>query len=48
MRRRRVAFVLTQDRGGPVDVTVALARWLADHRDTKVRMFAPPLPVTTT
>lgn len=41
MRRRRVAFVLTQDRGGPVDVTVALARWLADHGDTDVKLFAP-------
>lgn len=42
MTKRRVAFVLTQDRGGPVDLTVALARWLVDHSDTDVRVFAPP------
>lgn len=42
MTKHRVAFVLTQDRGGPVDLTVALARWLVDHSDTDVRVFAPP------
>lgn len=35
----RVAFVLTQDSGGPVDVTVALAVALA--RDAEVRVFGP-------
>ena len=42
MTKRRVAFVLTQDRGGPVDLTVALARWLADNSNTDVRVFSPP------
>lgn len=40
--RRRVAFVLTQDRGGPVDVTVALAVALADRPGFDVRLFSPP------
>ena len=39
---RRVAFVLTQDRGGPVDVTVALAAALAERAGFEVRLFAPP------
>lgn len=39
--RRRVAFVLTQDRGGPVDVTVALAAGLAEHPSFDVRLFGP-------
>lgn len=39
--RKRLAFVLTQDGGGPVDVTVGLARWFADQEDYEVRLFAP-------
>ncbi len=41
-RPRRVAYVLTQDRGGPVDVTVELARELDRLPDWDVRVFAPP------
>jgi glycosyltransferase involved in cell wall biosynthesis len=37
----RVAFVLTQDRGGPVDVTVQLASELARRDGVEVRLFAP-------
>ena len=37
----RVAYVLTQDRGGPVDVTVALAAALAAEPGYEVRLFAP-------
>jgi glycosyltransferase involved in cell wall biosynthesis len=36
-----VAFVLTQDRGGPVDVTVQLAAELADRDGVEVRIFGP-------
>jgi glycosyltransferase involved in cell wall biosynthesis len=43
----KLAFVLTQDRGGPVDLTVALAREL-DGRPggPEIRIFGPP-PVTS-
>jgi len=38
-----VVFVLTQDRGGPVDLTVSLARELADRDDgPRVTVVAPP------
>jgi glycosyltransferase involved in cell wall biosynthesis len=37
----RIAFVLTQDRGGPVDVTVQLAAELARRDGVEVRLFAP-------
>jgi len=37
----RIAFVLTQDRGGPVDVTVTLARSLLARGDTDVAVFGP-------
>lgn len=37
----RIGYVLTQDRGGPVDVTVGLARRLAAEPDVEVRLFAP-------
>lgn len=40
-RHRRVAYVLTQDRGGPVDVTVTLAAALAQRPGFDVRLFAP-------
>ena len=40
--RRRIAFVLTQDRGGPVDVTVPLAHRLAELPGYTVRLFGPP------
>jgi len=43
----RVAFVLTQDRGGPVDLTVALARELAGRPDGPAVMIAGPEPVTS-
>jgi glycosyltransferase involved in cell wall biosynthesis len=36
----RVAYLLTQDRGGPVDVTVTLAAALVGEAD--VRVFGPP------
>ncbi len=39
--RRRIAFVLTQDRGGPVDVTVPLAHRLAELPGYTVRLFGP-------
>lgn len=38
----RVAFLLTQDRGGPVDVTVRLAAALAASGAAEVRVFGPP------
>ena len=37
----RIAYLLTQDRGGPVDVTVRLAATLA-RGGTEVRVFGPP------
>lgn len=40
-RPRRVAFLLTQDRGGPVDVTVELARTLGDTPGWEVRLLGP-------
>jgi glycosyltransferase involved in cell wall biosynthesis len=40
-RRLRVAYLLTQDSGGPVDVTVRLARALLDTGDVDVRVFGP-------
>lgn len=42
MSRRRIAYVLTQDSGGPVDVTVALAGSLAAAGGVDVRVFGPP------
>lgn len=39
---RRVAFVLTQDRGGPVDVTVQLAAAVHETGSWEVRVFGPP------
>ncbi|MDU0290954.1 glycosyltransferase family 4 protein [Saccharothrix longispora] len=41
MRPLRVAYVLTQDSGGPVDVTVRLARALLDSGEAEVRVFGP-------
>lgn len=38
----RLAYLLTQDRGGPVDVTVALALSIARTAGWEVRLFAPP------
>ena len=38
----RIAYVLTQDRGGPVDVTVALAKSLMESGEHSVRVFGPP------
>ncbi|MDQ3579016.1 MAG: glycosyltransferase family 4 protein, partial [Actinomycetota bacterium] len=40
-RPLRVAYLLTQDRGGPVDVTVRLAGALLAGGDTEVRIFGP-------
>ncbi|SFW78131.1 glycosyltransferase family 4 protein [Amycolatopsis australiensis] len=37
----RIAYLLTQDRGGPVDVTVRLAATLAGE-GAEVRVFGPP------
>ncbi|QQQ78831.1 glycosyltransferase family 4 protein [Saccharothrix sp. 6-C] len=37
----RVAYLLTQDSGGPVDVTVRLARALAESGEAEVRVFGP-------
>jgi glycosyltransferase involved in cell wall biosynthesis len=37
----RIAYVLTQDRGGPVDVTVRLAATLLEEGGTEVRVFGP-------
>ncbi len=39
--RKRVAFLLTQDRGGPVDVTVELARAVQRLPGWEVRLFGP-------
>lgn len=41
-RRLRIAYLLTQDRGGPVDVTVRLARALLASGGAEVRVFGPP------
>jgi glycosyltransferase involved in cell wall biosynthesis len=38
----RVAYLLTQDRGGPVDVTVTLAAALIASGQAQVRVFGPP------
>jgi len=43
----RVALVLTQDRGGPVDLTVALARELAGRPGGPEVIVAGPEPVTS-
>ncbi|MBP2335408.1 glycosyltransferase involved in cell wall biosynthesis [Saccharothrix coeruleofusca] len=40
--RLRVAYLVTQDRGGPVDVTVRLARALLASGRAEVRVFGPP------
>ncbi|WP_410651390.1 glycosyltransferase family 4 protein [Amycolatopsis sp. cmx-4-54] len=37
---KRVAYLLTQDRGGPVDVTVRLAATMS-RQDVQVRVFGP-------
>ncbi|QFZ24198.1 glycosyltransferase family 1 protein [Saccharothrix syringae] len=37
----RVAYLLTQDSGGPVDVAVRLARTLLDSGEADVRVFGP-------
>ena len=37
----RIAIVLTQDRGGPVDVAVALAQWLKTQPGVEVAYFGP-------
>jgi glycosyltransferase involved in cell wall biosynthesis len=39
--RRRIAFLLTQDSGGPVDVAVALVRALEGQTGYDVRLFGP-------
>jgi glycosyltransferase involved in cell wall biosynthesis len=42
MRRRpRIAFLLTQDRGGPVDLCVNLAATIAASGRAEVRLFGP-------
>lgn len=46
MRKPKIAFVLTQDRGGPVDLTVALAKELSARDDAEVVVLGPP-PVTS-
>jgi glycosyltransferase involved in cell wall biosynthesis len=43
----KVAFVLTQDRGGPVDLTVALARELAGRPAGPEVILVGPAPVTS-
>jgi glycosyltransferase involved in cell wall biosynthesis len=43
----RIALVLTQDRGGPVDLTVALAREVAERPGGPAIMIAGPPPVTS-
>lgn len=40
-RRMRIAYLLTQDRGGPVDVTVRLAASLIASGEAEVRVFGP-------
>lgn len=37
----KVAFLLTQDKGGPVDVTVKLAAALRESGEAEVRVFGP-------
>jgi glycosyltransferase involved in cell wall biosynthesis len=37
----RIAYVLTQDRGGPTDVTLALVRALLEGGEHDVRLFGP-------
>ncbi|MFS8102001.1 glycosyltransferase family 4 protein [Lentzea alba] len=37
----RVAYLLTQDKGGPVDVTVRLAAALQDSGEAEVKVFGP-------
>src|ERR1700694_1127568 len=37
----KVAFVLTQDRGGPADLTVALARQISETGGAEVAIFGP-------
>ncbi|UJW31210.1 glycosyltransferase family 4 protein [Saccharothrix sp. AJ9571] len=41
-RRPRIAYLLTQDRGGPVDLTVRLATALTEADAAEVRVFGPP------
>lgn len=41
-RRPRIAFLLTQDRGGPVDLCVNLAATIAASGRSEVRVFGPP------
>jgi glycosyltransferase involved in cell wall biosynthesis len=43
----RIAFVVTQDRGGPVDLTAALARELADRPGGPEVVIIGPPPVTS-
>jgi glycosyltransferase involved in cell wall biosynthesis len=43
----KVAFVLTQDRGGPVDLTVSLARELAGRPTGPEVIVVGPAPVTS-
>jgi glycosyltransferase involved in cell wall biosynthesis len=43
----KVAFVLTQDRGGPVDLTVSLARELAGRPGGPEVVVVGPAPVTS-
>jgi glycosyltransferase involved in cell wall biosynthesis len=43
----KVAFVLTQDRGGPVDLTVSLARELAGRSPGPEVVVVGPAPVTS-
>jgi glycosyltransferase involved in cell wall biosynthesis len=38
----RIAYLSTQDRGGPVDVTVTLAAALLASGEAEVRVFGPP------
>jgi glycosyltransferase involved in cell wall biosynthesis len=40
-RRMRIAYLLTQDRGGPVDTTVGLAGALLATGEADVRVFGP-------
>ena len=38
----RIAYVLTQDRGGPVDMTLTLAETMLQSGEFDVRVFGPP------
>jgi glycosyltransferase involved in cell wall biosynthesis len=38
----KIAYVLTQDRGGPVDLTFTLAKTLLETSNHDVRVFGPP------